>query len=143
MKKQPSTDYFEPFGRRVLYFMFGAFLVIGSIPLSLHILAGGAMPQAEAVYVSLFISTILLCGVGLMATAVRFRLTLTERTLTLRRAFITRTINRSDISGCSVMTLQRISTLFVYSPRKKRAILRIPYVFEDGEEVQAWLNGYR
>jgi hypothetical protein len=140
---QPSADYFEPFGRRVLYFMFGAFLVIRCIPLCLHIVADGAMRQAEGVYIILFISIILLCGVGLMATAVRFRLTLTERTLTLRRAFRTRTINRPDISGCSLMTLQGITTLFVHSPHKKRAIMRIPYVFEDGEDVQAWLNGYR
>ncbi len=142
MKAVSPQNFFEPFKRRVLYFCFGAFLLLVSFPMSYQLFTNAPTPQSNAVFVSLFMATVLLCGVGLVMTALRLRLTLTERTLTLRRAFSITTINRSDISGCSQSSLGGINTLFVFSPRKKRAILRIPNVFEDGEKVVAWLNGY-
>ncbi|WP_157778282.1 hypothetical protein [Massilia violaceinigra] len=135
-----AMNYCEPFPRRVLYFVFGAFITIGSIALGFSLLAKRAeLNQGEPVFNSLFVLVILCCGIGLMTTSVRFRLTLTPRSLTLRRAFTTRTIARSDIADYGKMTLQGNTNLFLYSSRQRRAIMRIPFVFEDGDAVMAWM----
>ena len=139
--KSYFATYLEPFGRRVLYFGFGALLVLlgSSFPFFLY-LDASAGSLREMALPTLLIATFLYCGVWLMATALRFRLILTERTLTLRQAFTTRTIDRKDIARCKQRHSTEMPALFLYSSRKKRAILRIPCAFEGRHEVEDWIN---
>lgn len=134
---------YEPRYRRVLYFVFGAFLTLGGIPLSLHLLAKRSdFNQGEAVFLSLFVSMILCCGIGLMATATRYRLILTPRALTLRRAFTSKTMARSDIAGYRQAWVNGGITLVLYARGKKwPPHMRFSCALKDDGAVMAWMEG--
>jgi hypothetical protein len=141
--KSRAINFFEPFGRRVLYCVFGGFLTLGSIALALSLLSKrSTFNQEEAVFLPLFVSVILCCGIWLVATSLRFRLTLTPRTLTLRRAFTTRTIERSRIASYSTGTFAGgvSTTLFLFARQQTRSFCWIPCVFDDYSAVTTWID---
>jgi hypothetical protein len=134
--------YYEPLYRRVMYFVFGTFLTLGSIPLSLYLLAKRSdLNQGETVFLPMFVFVILCCGIGLMMTSIRYRLTLTPQSLTLRRAFTSETMARSDIAGYRSQQVNNAPTLVLYARRKKWPAMRFPCVFENGDAVMAWMDG--
>ncbi len=140
-----EAKHFEPYYRRVLYFVFGAFLSILTLPFGCFLLLSNkvSFSQKPEIFITLFIWVVAYCGVWLIATSIRRELTLTPTSLTLRSAFTTRTVARQDIAYTEKMTLQGTTTLFLHSPHRKRAIMWLPFVFEYGDEVQAWMPNRR
>jgi len=134
--------YYEPRYRRVLYFAFGAFLTLVAIPLSFDLFAKrSGFNQGQAVFNLVFASVILCCGIALIATSMRYRLTLTPDSLTLRRAFRTKTMGRSDIAGYRRVRVNGGITLLLYARGKKRPHMSFACVFKDDAAVMAWLEG--
>ncbi len=136
--------YYEPSGRRVLFFVFGAFLTFSvSSGVIYHLLSGG--PGLNA-YVWLFSSGVLWCGIWLMATSLRFRLTLKPRLITVRRAFRTSTVARRDIASYSPITISNrrggaSHYLYLYTRGKHLPCLIVPFDLEDTSPVMAWMEG--
>jgi hypothetical protein len=76
-----------------------------------------------------------------MRTARRFRLTLTPHSLTLRRAFSTETIARSDITGYRKVKIgDSDPVLQVFSRGRKRPIIAIPWVLADENVLIEWFG---
>lgn len=135
----------EPFYRRALYMGFGAFLIVCSIPLGYYLIEAHTN-GGKAIGSLLFFIAVICSGIGLVATSLRYQLTLTSRTLTLRRAFGTWSISRKNISGYSLVHLYsplgaNNENLLLFSGGRRRYCLNIPCVFEDNAAVVKWLDG--
>ena len=145
-KKPVETTYWPPFYRRALYFGFGVFLLLLSIAVGWRISALPVAGQDEHELTSLwwFLCLFLSCGAGLILSAIRFRLTLTSRALTLHRALYTRTIQRKAISRYSIGNphqggSQRVLYLFTTSPRW--FAMSVSLEFEDNAPLIEWIDG--
>lgn len=135
-------NYYEPRYRRLMYFYFGALLTLLSMALGFQLLVkGGGSNSGEAVFNLVFASVMLCCGIALMATSTRYRLTLTPDSLTLRRAFRTKTMARIDMAGYRRVRVNGGITLVLYARGKKRPYMTFPCVFKDDAAVLAWLDG--
>lgn len=135
--------YFEHKRTRILYFGFGACLTLGTIAMSLS-LPWASLPQAHFIANLIFVLLLLWAGIWLVTTSLRFRLTLTPHSLTLRRALITRTIARSDIAFYRKLRVPNLGpSLFVFASGRRRPFMRIPCVMKDEDAVIAWLDNRR
>jgi hypothetical protein len=135
--------FFEPFYRRALYFGFGAFLTLCSFPFGYY-LADANLHGGKAVFSLLVFAVVMGSGVALIATSLRYRLTLTPRVLTLRRAFGTWSISRKDIAGFQRVSFSagfRYDALWLYAKGKRRHCFSIPCVFEDNAALMKWMAG--
>jgi NhaP-type Na+/H+ and K+/H+ antiporter len=132
--------YHQHTSTRILYALFGAPLVLGTIAMSLTLPWAG-LQQKQAIFNIVFLLLLLWGGVWLVASALRFRLTVTAQAVTLRRAFTTRTIARSDIAFYRKLRVsQGDPALFIFVRGKKLPGLRIACVFKDDDAVIAWLD---
>ena len=133
--------YYQYSSTRILYFVFGAFLTLGMIAGTLNT-SWTTVPKNEFLGTASLIISFLCGGVWLVTTSLRFRLTLTPHALTLRRAYTTRTIERSDIESFKeVYDRNYGSVLWVQSRRRKRSSIVIPCVFKEKDAVMAWFQG--
>jgi hypothetical protein len=144
-KRVEKTTYWPPFYRRALYFGFGVFLIILGIGLGWRMFF--AVPfagQGEQKFMCSFLFLFLSCGVGLILSAIRFRLTLTSRELTLHRALYTRTIQRKEISGYRIANPLQGGTqnvLYLHTTSPRRPAMSVSLEFEDNAPLLGWIKG--
>lgn len=141
-----NTKHFtEPRYRRVLYCSFGFFLIVLACGFAFY-LQGKLNNVAPAEMKSNIFSFMLLvfCGIGLITTAVRFRLSMTGQSITVRRAFWTRTMARGDIDGWQESHSFQGGTntvVYLFSANRRRCRMSFPNIVEDTSAVRIWLNG--
>ena len=143
--KATRTEHFtEPFYRRVLYFVFGILLIALVFGLAYKFSQLDHVPIAESRSKLLFTMLLSFCGIGLVTTALRFRITTTPHSITVRRAFSTREMARRDIGAWDQSTFLSGGSnpvVFLYDHTRKRYRMRFPNIVEDDNAVSAWLCG--
>lgn len=132
--------FFEHQRTRILYFGFGSFLTLGMIAMSLK-LPWTSLPQDHLIANVIFVFLLLWGGIWLVMTSLRFRLTLTAHSLTLRRALFTRVIARSDIAYYRKVRIPNIGpSIVIFASGKKRPFMRISAVIKNEDAVIEWLD---
>lgn len=133
--------FFEHKSTRILYFVFGSCLTLGTTAMILH---APWNSRSQAIANTAFFFLLLWAGIWLVMSSLRFRVTLTATSLTLRRAVFTRTIARSDIAFYRrVNNSQTGPSLFIFASGKKRPYMRIPCVIKHEDAVIEWLDNRR
>lgn len=102
--------------------------------------------QNAAEFTSLYVFLILFlsCGVGLILSAIRFRVTLAYRELTLHRALYTRTIKRKGISGYRITNPPQGGTqkvLFLHTTSPRWPAMSVSLEFQDNAPLLRWIEG--
>ena len=146
-RKKPveKTSYWPPFYRRALYFGFGVFLIMLGIGLGWSMFSAvtvAGQDEEKFTFLSWFLFVFL--GCGLILSAIRFRLTLTSRELTLHRALYTRTIQRKEISGYRITNPPQGGTqnvLYLHTTRPRWAAMSVSLEFQDNAPLLKWLEG--
>lgn len=141
-KKPVAYTYWPPFYRRALYFGFGVFLIMVMMGVMWSELRTVSEGISTSVYV--FLSLMLGCGVGLILSALRFRLTLTSGELTLHRALYTRTLRRKEIAGYRIVSPPQGGTqnlLYLHTSGRKRPAMIVSLELEDNGPVLSWIEG--
>ncbi len=138
--EQFSGDYYEPMFRRVCAFLVGMLLALLGASFSNFLLSSKTESgQGQLMFNAIFLLVLIGGGIGLMATAVRYRLTLTRNSLTLRRAYFTRTIARADIAGYRLRKHVHGKTLILCSRPDGKSSFSFQYVVQDDGAVMTWL----
>ncbi len=146
-RKKPveKTSYWPPFYRRALYFGFGVFLIMLGMGLGWSMFSAGTVAgqdEEKFTFLSWFLFVFL--GCGLILSAIRFRLTLTSRELTLHRALYTRTIQRKEISGYRIANPPQggsQNVLYLHTTRPRWAAMSVSLEFQDNAPLLEWLEG--
>jgi hypothetical protein len=146
-RKKPveKPSYWPPFYRRALYFGFGVFLIILGMGSGWSMFSGVAVAgQNEGKFTLLVLFLFFGCGVGLILSAIRFRVTLAYRELTLHRALYTRTIQRKGITGYRITNPPRGGTqkvLFLHTTSPRWPAMRVSLEFQDNAPLLRWIEG--
>jgi len=131
----------------MLYFCFGVFLTVIACSLAAHLLPDfknqGVGPNRFNIF---FVMMLLSSGVGLITTALRFRISLTPNSITVRRAFWTSSMARGDIAAwweSSCVQGGTNTVVYLFGNDRSRYKMRFPNVIEDVDAVSVWLDGIR
>jgi hypothetical protein len=144
-KKPVETTYWPPFYRRALYFGFGVVLIMLGVGIGWRMFSEVTFAGlGEKKVLCSFLFLILSCGVGLILSAIHFRVTLTSRELTLHRALYTRTIQRKQISGYRIGNPPQGGTqdvLYLYTTTPRWVAMSVSLEFEDNAPLHGWIKG--
>jgi hypothetical protein len=148
-RKKPveNTTYWPPSYRRALYFGFGALLIVLGMGLGWRMFSAvtsAGQDEEDFTFLCSFLFLFLGGGVGLILSAIRFRLTLTSRELTLHRALYTRTIQRKEISGYRITNPPQGGTqnvLYLHTTSPRWPAMSVSLEFQDNAPLLEWIEG--